>query len=111
MVEKDGEASVAGPEGVLPSSMPRATALPLTDPVHGEAAGTIAPQRVARSPIEREERVAVPAGAVADARALRHRPRVPDELSGTEQERIERRGRRAARPGRSPSATTTPPAP
>ena len=66
--------------------MDRAGLRDLPDRVRGEPACAVEPALVASAPGQRQERVAIPCGAVAEAGPLRDRTRAPRQLASGQRE-------------------------
>ena len=61
----------------------------LLDGVHGEAAGAIKPELLARAPEEFQESITISRRAVTEARSLARRPGPPDEFARADQKIVD----------------------
>src|SRR5882672_3053148 len=83
---------VAGPKRIPSAANGDLSAVILDDGRHGELACAVEPNRIVRAAVEFEECVAIPARAVAKARALGKRSGGPAEATGIHKKCIKFRG-------------------
>src|SRR5256885_801677 len=81
MAEEERDADVAGEERVPAAAERGALTFHLADRVHGEGAGSVEPDCVARAAVENEEGVRVAGRAMAEDGPFRERPRAPGQLA------------------------------